>query len=295
MSDYQVAVVGGTHGNEFSGIQLVKQWQRRPEALSRPGLRVESLWAHPHAHEANRRYLDADLNRQFTPALLADPLQRSYEALLAKALDQQLGPKSSPKTDLIIDLHNTTSAMGPTLILLESDAWARQLAAYVKAGMPEAVILLEDSQPASDWGYLCSMAKRGVMVEVGPQPQSVLRQGILDQMATMVGLILDFASAQRLGALPPLPDEVEAFRYVDTRMLPLDEAGRPVAMVAESVDGKDFQPLEPGAAVFTYFDGRTGYLETDRTLYPHFINEAAYYNSHAAFSLAERVVLKLSE
>ncbi len=292
MSEYRVAVVGGTHGNEFSGIHLVSQWQNAPEALARPGLSVETLWAHPRAHEANCRYLDADLNRQFTETLLGDPQQRNYEALLAKALDQQLGPKSDPKTDLIIDLHNTTSAMGPTLILLQNDPWARQLAAYVKGGMPEAVILLEDNEPESGWGYLCSVARRGVMVEVGPQPQSVLRQEILDQMAQMVGLILDFVSACQLGQLPSLPAEVEAFRYLETRTLPLDEAGRPVAMVSRELDGRDFQPLAPGDPVFTYFDGKVACLGGEKTLYPHFINEAAYYQSHAAFSLAEKITLK---
>lgn len=76
------------------------------------------VFANPKAHQENKRYLDHDLNRQFGLADLNNPDLTSYEQCRAKAMNQQLGPKGNAQTDFIIDLHNTTSNMGPSLILL---------------------------------------------------------------------------------------------------------------------------------------------------------------------------------
>ncbi len=287
----QVVIVGGTHGNELSGIQLLKQWQATPAVLQRPGLNVSTLFANPSAYRANRRYLEADLNRQFELPSLADPSLGNYEQSRAKVINQQIGPKGNSQTDLVIDLHNTTSNMGPTLILIDTTPWDIQLAAFVKSRMPDAVILVEDAKPAEQWGYLCSVGKRGVMVEVGPQAQSVLRHDILEQMETLTGLILDFTSLEAQGELPPLPTSVMAYRFLDTHYLPMDEQGTPLAMVHKHLEQNDFMALNPGDPMFQYFDGSVGCFDGAQPLYPHFINEAAYYDSHAAFSLAEKVTL----
>ena len=81
----QVAVVGGTHGNEFSGIYLLKKWQKKPQLLARNGLDVETLFANPKGFEENIRYIDCDLNRQFSLSDLADNELANYEQSRAKA------------------------------------------------------------------------------------------------------------------------------------------------------------------------------------------------------------------
>ena len=43
----QVAVVGGTHGNEFSGIYLLRKWQKSPQLLAREGLEVANGFCKP--------------------------------------------------------------------------------------------------------------------------------------------------------------------------------------------------------------------------------------------------------
>ena len=43
----QVAIVGGVHGNEFSGIYLVKQYQQQPEQVRRRSFTTETVWANP--------------------------------------------------------------------------------------------------------------------------------------------------------------------------------------------------------------------------------------------------------
>lgn len=289
----QVAVVGGTHGNEFSGIYLLKKWQKNPQQLARAGLNIETVFANPKGFEENKRYIDCDLNRQFTAQSLADSSLANYEQSRAKAINLQLGPKGDAKTDFIIDLHNTTSNMGPTLILLQSDDFNKKMGAYVLSKMPEAVIVYEDNESMDEHYFLASIAPQGVIVEIGPQPQSVIRQDVLDWMENMTHAILDFVALYNEDNLPELPASYEAYRYVESLKLPEDEAGERIGMVHKNVQDNDFKPLTKGDPIFTLFDGGEVCYEGDYEAYPHFINEAAYYDNNLAMSLGEKIIVVL--
>lgn len=65
-----VAVSGGTHGNEMSGIYLVKHWLREPSALQRDSFSATPFLANPLAIERCVRYVGRDLNRTFTKQFL---------------------------------------------------------------------------------------------------------------------------------------------------------------------------------------------------------------------------------
>ncbi|WP_158162388.1 aspartoacylase [Grimontia hollisae] len=285
----RVAIVGGTHGNEFSGIYLLRKWQETPALISRPSFETETLFANPNAFRDNKRYIDCDLNRQFAPADLDNPSLGNYEQSRAKAINQQLGPKGNARTDLIIDLHNTTSNMGPTLILLKNDAFNTQLAAYVSERMENAVILFEDHCSMDEQLFLCSIANQGIIVEVGPQPQSVVRQDVLEWMDSMTGHILDFVDLYNKGEVPELPDTISAYRYVETLKLPENAQGERIGMVHKSVQDADFTPLNNGDPIFTTFDGSEICWNGNYEAYPHFINEAAYYDNNLAMSLGKKV------
>lgn len=286
-----VAVVGGTHGNEFSGIYLLKKWQSTPQSLARESFSVETVFANPKAFDENKRYVDHDLNRQFGLHDLANFKLASYEQSRAKALNEQIGPKGNAKSDFIIDLHNTTSNMGPSLILLQSDQFNRQLGAYVQEKMPDAVVVFEDHTSVDDHLFVCSIAKQGVIIEVGPQPQSVIRQDVLDWMEDMTGHILDFVHLHNTNEIPALADSYDAYRYEETLKLPVDEQGERIGMVHKSVQDNDFEPLTPGDPIFTLFDGTEIFWEGDYVAYPHFINEAAYYDNNLAMSLGKKIVV----
>ena len=83
-----IALIGGTHGNETSGIQLIRNWQKSglPERFS--SLNVTCDFANPAAMDANVRFLDEDLNRQFTAERLAAD-NPAREAVLAKSLNEK--------------------------------------------------------------------------------------------------------------------------------------------------------------------------------------------------------------
>lgn len=288
-----VAIVGGTHGNEFSGIYLLRKWRQEPQLISRNSFSSQMVFANPKAFEENKRYLDSDLNRQFTLAELDNPELANYEQSRAKAINLQLGPKGNAKTDFIIDLHNTTSNMGPSLILLQRDEFNRKMGAYVKSKMPNAVVVLEDQVSVEEHYFLSSISKQGVIVEVGPQSQSVIRQDVLDWMEEMTQHILDYVDLYNTEALPELPATFEAFKYEETLKLPEDANGERIGMVHKNVQDADFKPLCAGDPVFTLFDGTEIFWEGDYVAYPHFINEAAYYDNNLAMSLAKKVIVEV--
>lgn len=289
-----VALVGGVHGNEFSGIYAIRRFEQAPELMSRPSFSTTTLFANPEAHKANTRYLHSDLNRQFKTVDLNNPALSNYEQSRAKVINALLGPKENPKTDFIIDLHNTTSNMGPCLIMTQAGDFYNKLAAYVKMVMPEAIISRdEDHFAREDHALLSTLGKYGVIVEVGPQSQSVLRQDVLEQMMEMTKHILDFVELYNTNTLPALPKRTEAYLYLHSIKLPMNEKGERLGMVHKNIQDNDYAPIHPGDPIFTLFDGTEVAYEGTSVVYPTFINEAAYYDNNLAMSLNDKVWIEL--
>lgn len=285
-----VLITGGTHGDEMSGIQAINHWLKNKSELQAiaPSTNIELCLVNKAAISEGHRYVDEDLNRQFTLAKLREPLQTSSpnETKLAHAFNQEYGPKGASIVDFNIDIHNTTSNMGPTLIVLVNDEFHQQLARYIKDKIPSSVILVEDYQDFEQFGYLCTVANKGVMVEVGPQGQGVLRADIYKQTLDMTHAILSFLEEYNNG-LEPILAPVEAFRLDTEFAYPTNEANEKTAMIHSNLDGKDFYPLLPGQACFIDFAGKPILWEGKQT-YPHFIGEAAYDHLNLAFATADK-------
>jgi aspartoacylase len=62
-------------------------------------------------------------------------------------------------------------------------------------------------------------------------------------------------------------------------------------MVHQHVEGNDFKPLHQGDPLFALFNGDTLFYDKATTVYPTFINEAAYYDNNLAMSLCEKVTI----
>ena len=289
----EILIVGGTHGNELSGVTYVKNHLSNDQHADTTQARFPTLnlkWhlANQAAIERRTRYCEDDLNRQFTPQKLAEKNAASAEHEIALTLNEEYGPKGKSVTDLVIDIHNTTSNMGPTLILLESDEFHRQLASFVKAKMPEAVILVEDEKPFHEHKYLCTLGKRGVMIEVGPQPQGILRAQAYLQTQVMCEAILAFCEQFNHDGLRDERTPVEAFRLLEEVEFPKDKLGAISAMIHPDLQDKDFEALAKGMPMFLGFDGSLIQYEGELSIYPHFIGEAAYYHLGIAFASAEK-------
>ena len=133
-----VAVVGGTHGNEYTGVFCVKALERQLQNGKRKfPFDLSTLIGNPEAYKLNRRFVDEDLNRQFSKAAIDAAESKALSALSveqrrAKEIDSILGPKfGTPAMDFIVDLHTTTTNMCTTLIVGQGDPLTTQAAAYI--------------------------------------------------------------------------------------------------------------------------------------------------------------------
>ncbi|KAL3788498.1 hypothetical protein HJC23_006536 [Cyclotella cryptica] len=142
----KVVIVGGTHGNEYTGVWCIKSiekqrqlWNEKSTDIPKanifsdfPTLDIATLLANPVAHMQNKRFVDSDLNREFSVEKLrrvamtksetqeensseecdirnefcsgdnfdaSDPLASlPHEALRAREIESILGPKLIPHT-----------------------------------------------------------------------------------------------------------------------------------------------------------------------------------------------------
>ncbi len=291
----RVLVVAGTHGNERNAPWLLEAWRRGEPALATAGLAVELVLGNPAAWAANRRYLDRDLNRSFLPERLAGPEQEIHELQRARELLHQHGPQAPHPCQVVFDLHSTTAAMGNCLVVYGRRPADLALAAALQArlGLP---IYLHEGDPAQT-GYLVERWPCGLVIEVGPVPQGVIQAAIARQ--TQLALEEAFAclASARAGSLR-LPPRLVVHRHLLSLDLPRDGAGQPLACVHPARQNRDWWPLQPGDPLFLTVSGEAipyrppAGLE-GRSVWPVFINEAAYGEKGIALSLCQREVWPL--
>jgi N-acyl-aromatic-L-amino acid amidohydrolase len=125
------------HGNELTGIYLIKKFENLPNLIQRSNFQTVTFIANPKAYEIGKRYLDTDLNRCFLKQDLANSSLSSYEAKRAQQISQIFGKGGSLEADFVIDLHSTTSNMGLTLILRSLQSHYIEFAAYLQSVKPE--------------------------------------------------------------------------------------------------------------------------------------------------------------
>lgn len=291
----RVAVTGGTHGNELSGVYIVREMKKQNVGQVGP-LSVSPILSNPPAIEVCRRYTDKDLNRCFTDALLSAPLTDSspYELRRAHELNALLGPKGSDQAiDLVCDLHNTTSNMGLCFIF-DNFSWIPpHIVKYTQNKMPSApvrVIYMDISK--SETYSVDSVAKNGFAIEVGPQPHGVLRADIYNLMKEAVDHTIDWLNKFNAGTTFQGGD-VEVFVLVKSIDYPRNpDTNELTAAIHPQLQDNDFKLLRRGDPIFKSFTGETVNYEGEE-LYPFFINEAAYYEKKIAFHLAKKKTLTI--
>lgn len=86
----KILVIGGMHGNEMLGIDLVRSLYDEPVD------NVAALFANQPAIDAGKRYIDQDLNRSFSGDGTSTEVRRAQEIL-----------KICSQYDIVLDFHNT--------------------------------------------------------------------------------------------------------------------------------------------------------------------------------------------
>ena len=286
----KVVVVGGTHGNELIGAFQVRKFEQFPHLIQRSNFETMLLLANSKAIEARRRYIDTDLNRCFKLQDLQNPKLVNYEQLLAKQIALTIQQK---RTDLIIDLHSTTSNMGLTVILNNNQPYLLRLAAYLTAINPLVKVLCYP--PNQDPPYLRSLCELGLAIEVGPVAQGTLHAELFRQSEALIESVLDFVELCNQGKILEIIKSFNLYQQVNTVDYPRDEQGQIQAMIHPQLQARDYGLLHPGDPLFLGFDGKAIFYQGESPVFPVFINEAAYYEKGCALSLAIQQQVTLSD
>ncbi|MEO1433030.1 MAG: aspartoacylase [Cyanobacteria bacterium J06633_8] len=282
----RVALIGGTHGGELTGVFLVKKFQQSPQMIQRDGVETISLIANEKAIAMGRRYIDTDLNRTFKREDLENPKLNNHEQLLAKKIARQI---EQEKIDLIIDLHSTTANMGLTIILCDSNPDLLQLAAYLTKINSKVKILLYTLPKNSS--HVRSLAELGITIEVGAVANGILDAKLFQETEKLIYAILDFIEAEKKGQSLAVPPSFTYYSAIGTVDFPRNEQEEIKAMIHPQLQFQDYQPLHPGNPMFVTFDGEEIFYQGDEIVYPVFINEAAYYEKGIAMYFTRAVTV----
>jgi aspartoacylase len=281
-----VMIIGGIHGNELIGVYLIKLFEQFPHLIQRPSFESSTLLANPKAVAECRRYTEKDLNRSFNREDLNDPTLSTFEDKLAKQIYKNIQSQNQSQISMFVDLHSTTANMGLTLILIKLHPCLLQLAVYLNSINPDVRILYIPSHAANN--FLISQCELGFAIEVGPVPQGVLNAVLFQKTKEIIYAILDYVQAFNQGSIQSKTNTLTLYEYVGTVDYPQNEHGEIQAMIHPQLQSRDFAPLNPGEPIFLTFDEEIITYEGASTIFPIFINEAAYYEQGTAMCLTNK-------
>jgi succinylglutamate desuccinylase len=283
----RVAIVGGTHGNELTGVVLVRKFLQYPELVHRQSFETISLLANPRSIALNRRYIDRDLNRCFDRHDLANLELTGYENNLAKQFAARYGANGSGPVDVIIDLHSTTANMGLTVVPINNSPANLQLVAYLSSLNPAINIYLRLNSE-QDSPTLQSVASLGCMIVVGAIPQGVIEANFIKNTERLVLDILDYFEYLNRGVAMNIPATVNLYQAIESIDYPRNGQNELMAMIHPDRQGQDYQAMAPKSPLFMNFQGETILAKNDCIIFPVFINEAAYYEKGIAMMITEK-------
>ena len=287
----RVVIVGGNHGNEFTGIYLVKKFHNHPDLVHRSSFETLSLLGNPQAIAARVRYVEKDLNRCFVQLNNQDK-SANYEELRAQEIQTILKPKIPDIEDVIIDLHTTTSNMSLCIILGNRHPVLLELAAVLSAINPLVKVYLHEQPKGS--GFLRSLSDLGFALEVGPVPQSILNAELFQQTEQLIYTSLDYFENYNLGKNLLKNNTLTVYRSIGMIDYPRSEDGEIQAMIHPQLQFRDYEPLYPGEPMFMTFSGEEIVYKGNDIVYPIFINEAAYYEKGIAMHISQKELIEIS-
>jgi succinylglutamate desuccinylase len=272
----RVVIVGGTHGNEWTGIHIVRHYQ---EYLRNkfPNLSLEFILANPVAYQMGSRFKDEDLNRAFQ---FLNETRNSYEHTRAHEIKEIIQREPC----LVLDLHTTTSNMGNTVIVPQYNPLNLSLCTKLTENIKDCRVI---GSPDPKLKFVASQSEFGLILEIGPVANGVVAGVPLESTLLLIECILAELSGLdqvKKGSLE-LYEESQDVRY------PKNEKGELNGYIHSEFQGKDFLLISGKFIPFKTFQNEEIEMETDENLFPIFINEAAYYPQDLAFTLCRKKIL----
>lgn len=277
----KILLSAGIHGNEKTGIYLVKKFKTNPDLVCRKNFTTETLLINTKAIDLNRRYYEIDLNRCFD--LDSDRQYPKYEQHLARTIYQQV---KKQKIDFVLDFHTSTSNMGLTLLLSNDRPFNIQLAAYLAANNPLVKIVRNANN--NDKNRFRHIFPLGFTVEMGAIAPNVVDPIWFKRGEKLVEQILDYIEQTNQQQQPPSPKTITVYTLSKTVYFPENSQGEIAGMVHQRVHGNDYYPLKPDEPMLITFDGDAINYQGSNVVYPIFINEAAYWENKIAMYLTTK-------
>lgn len=258
-----IVILGGTHGNEFTGVEVIKNLKDKP--VDDFVHNYELIFANPKSHEIKKRFVDYDLNRSFGK----DGQAHGYEKQRAAEIRTQV----EGKFDFLIDLHTTTSNMGLTVILNYKNHLTLNAACFLKSKFPELKIIMgsDDGSRSPFVGSLCSA---GLTIEVGPIANNLVHANLVFVCQQMVEQLLCWDFKKDF-----VKKDIEVYQTTESYFYPKGNW-----YLHPEFDGTDFEELKPGDPIMINPVSEEFHFDGDKSTYPFFINEAAYFDAKIAFS-----------
>ena len=283
----QVLLVAGTHGNEINGILLFEQWEKSPSLINTHGIKTYKVIGNPEAKKAGKRYIYHDLNRSFLEQSYSSINSFNIEAKRANQLVQLYGNKGENPCQIALDFHTTTSSMGSCLVVYGRREADLALAGLMqnKLGLP---IYLHEADKKQT-GFLVESWPCGLVIEIGPVAQGLLKSRIISQTKLILENLLEqIQQVQILNTF--FPDKLIIHRHIKSIDFPRDDSGKIDGYVHSLMQLKNWQLLKRNDELFYKLNGETIRFEEDEPYVPVFINEAAYMEKDIAMSFTKREV-----
>ena len=273
----KVLIFGGTHGNEWTGVYVIKKYAEKLHSQF-PDLDLHFIHANPEAFTINKRFKDEDLNRAFQ--YIHEERPDSYEHQLAVKYKKMIDEEPC----FVVDLHTTTAHMGNTIIISHPQPLNFQVASLLVEKLKDTRVILS---PDPNKKYLASQSEFGMMIEVGPVANGIIKADALEGTLQLIKeILMGLSRHQHLTS-----GELEIFEEIEDVFYPLDDSENINAYIHPDLQDADFIKISGEYKAFRTFTGEDIKLKTNEELYPIFINEAAYYPTKLAFTLCRKRVL----
>jgi aspartoacylase len=290
----KLVITGGTHGNELTGVYLVKKWQKNPKLIERKSFKTVTQLMNKRAIKEVRRYVDQDLNRSFSLSDLSDNTLENHEAKLAKELNKKLGKKGGEEVNVgfIVDLHTTTSNMGLSIVVSNESITTWRAITYLCQMEPELKVYKWKGDIEN--AFVDSIAPNGFAIEVGAVPQGVLRADLFLKTEALVYHLLDYVEKENSVDNLELVSELEVYEHEVLVDYPRDDKGDIIGMVHQDRQDRDFTLIEKGDPLFLTLENESIIYEGEPR-YTLFVNEAAYYEKGFAMTLAKKITVEIKD
>jgi|GEM_PF-4770611 len=221
--DSTLAIFGGVHGSERTGVNVVKQLVDGRHPVNLDAGRIFVVQGNPKAVRMNERasIKGLNLNREFMYGgnpkhAHLDPKDRPYEAMRAQALIPIL-----EQSDALLDLHDFTNPKNPRFLIADpnyapgtdrSKDDGYRVARAITAHMPRTIISSgwTEADPGGSDGFMANLGKLGLCFELGDKTKP--RQNLENAFGAVDRFII--AHAMFEGNLPEIFTEPAEPRFI---------------------------------------------------------------------------------